>query len=105
MSFPFILVAAVILVSAMASYLNYKIFRFSNSIGITFASLLISTTVIICLKFFPAAFIPIKTILSGIDFHSVIIDGMLGYLLFAAALHINTVDFKKQIYQVLHPKE
>lgn len=101
MSFPFILVAAVILVSAMASYLNYKIFKFSNSIGITFASLLISTTVIICLKFFPADFIPIKTILSGIDFHSVIIDGMLGYLLFAAALHINTVDFKKQLSPII----
>ncbi|WP_437936903.1 cation:proton antiporter domain-containing protein [Sorangium sp. So ce341] len=47
-------------------------------------------------ELFPEVEAEAKEHLSGIDFNKTLMQGMLGFLLFAAALHVNLADLKKQ---------
>jgi CPA1 family monovalent cation:H+ antiporter len=90
-----ILFAMLVIITALASYLNYKIFKLPKTIGLTIITLFISIFVVIMLNIFPVLFTPINKILSGVNFKETVLNVMLGYLLFSGALHVNTLDLKK----------
>ncbi len=88
-------IAAILLtLTAVFAWTNHKIIRLPNTIGLLVMGLLASL-VLVGLEFvFPAIplFHELAMIVRGIDFSGALLDGMLAFLLFAGALH---VDFSK----------
>ncbi len=85
-------IAALLIVLAAASgALNYLVLRLPSSIGILVMSLLASLAILAFDRVFPQVGIAdqVRMIVTGIDFSEALLEGMLGLLLFAGALHVN----------------
>ena len=87
-----------ILVSACAlfSYINYKFIKLPTTIGIMAISLAFSTLLLLM----PALGFDIldtaQNVVNSIDFSEALLHGMLSFLLFAGALHVNLGELKNQ---------
>lgn len=91
-----------ITLAALFSYLNYRYIKLPTTIGIMLIALIMSAILIISGKLgLESLFIHAETILRGIDFHQTLMNGMLSFLLFAGALHVNLNDLAKQKWLVL----
>ncbi|MFK5915441.1 MAG: sodium:proton antiporter [Woeseiaceae bacterium] len=90
-------IAILLTLSAVFSYLNYRFIKLPTAIGIMLISLVLSLVLLLSGKIglFDLTS-QAQTLISGIDFHETLIDGMLSFLLFAGALHINLNELKKQ---------
>ena len=85
----FDMVALLLTLAATFSLINYKTIKLPNGIGIMLIGLLMSIALIISNKigFFTTE--SIQAIFSQIDFNDAVLNGMLSFLLFAGALHVN----------------
>ena len=90
-------IAILLTLSAVFSYINYRFIKLPTAIGIMLISLVLSLLLLISgkLDFFDVSH-QAKTLIEGIDFHTTLINGMLSFLLFAGALHINLNELNKQ---------
>jgi CPA1 family monovalent cation:H+ antiporter len=95
------LFAMLVTITAIAGYTNHKYLKLPKTIGLTIISIAISLLVMLSLKIIPGLFDPVHDLLSGIDFRKIVLEGMLSYLLFAGALHVNLVDLRKQMLAVI----
>jgi CPA1 family monovalent cation:H+ antiporter len=95
-------IAILLTLSAVFSYLNYRFIKLPTAIGIMLISLVLSLLLIISgkLGFFDVSH-QASTLIASIDFHETLIDGMLSFLLFAGALHINLNELSKQKWVIL----
>ena len=84
-------VSLIITLSALLAYLNIRILKLPSTIGIMVLSLLLSVILLVIGSASPAAGL-MKNLLVQIDFSDFLLDFMLGFLLFAGALH---TDIKK----------
>jgi monovalent cation:H+ antiporter, CPA1 family len=89
------LIAILICVTAAASYINFRYIKLPKSIGLTILTLAISLIILTLISFSQHWALPVKKALSGINFNATVMDGMLSFLLFASALHINTLEMSK----------
>lgn len=89
--------ALLITLAALFSYLNYRFIRLPNTIGIMIISLVISLVMLLVgkLGWNELIFLTNK-VLRSIDFHETLMQGMLSFLLFAGALHVNLNDLRQQ---------
>lgn len=89
--------ALLITLAALFSYLNYRFVRLPNTIGIMIISLLMSLVMLLVgkLGWNELIFLTNK-VLRSIDFHETLMQGMLSFLLFAGALHVNLNDLRQQ---------
>ncbi|MGA9521972.1 MAG: sodium:proton antiporter [Myxococcaceae bacterium] len=92
----FQLIAALLSLAALFSYLNYRLLKLPTTIGLMLIAMAFSLVLVAVGEFRPAVVERAKAILSGIDFNKTLMQGMLGFLLFASALHVNLADLKKQ---------
>jgi monovalent cation:H+ antiporter, CPA1 family len=90
----FQIIAVILTVAAAGGYLNYRYIGFPATIGHMGFALLLSLTAIAAGKLGWLDIEPIRDVVNGIDFSQVVLHGMLSYLLFAGALHINFNDLK-----------
>lgn len=92
----FEVVALLITLTAVFSYINFSYLRLPTTIGVMLISLLFSLLLIILrsigLDFTQYA----GQILGQIDFDKTLMQGLLSYLLFAGALHVNLEDLARQ---------
>src|SRR4051812_3530964 len=86
------IITALITISALISYLNYRILRLPGTIGVIAISVILSLVITIFGKTLPLAFNFITELTNSIDFPKALLDIMLGFLLFASALQF---DFEK----------
>jgi len=96
--------AAVILVaSAALGWLNHRIIKMPHTIGMLIMSLAASVTVIGADALFPGIGIEAeaKLLMSNVDFADTLMKGMLAYLLFAGALHVDLTTFRKRRTPIL----
>ncbi len=97
---PFHIIAALMSLAAVFAYLNYRFLKMPMSIGLMLLSLLFSISFIVLDAFgVPVKGVAIKLV-SGIDFSKVLLEGMLGLLLFAGALHVNLNDLVEQKIEI-----
>lgn len=90
-------IALLLTLAALFSYLNERFLRLPSTIGIMLISLLLSVVLLLTGKFgLPAMQVEAQNFLRGIDFHQTLMHGMLSFLLFAGALHINLNELAKQ---------
>ncbi len=93
--FSFLNVTAVIItLAALFGYINHRWLGLPHAIGIVVIALLASLSAIAIDAIFPALALQeaVRPILANIDFHDVLMKGMLSFLLFAGALHVNLGD-------------
>ena len=77
-------------VTALFAYINYKFVRLPVTIGIMINSLIFSLLMVLLSKAGVTMGIEYtEKLLSGVDFDATLMEGMLSFLLFAGALHIN----------------
>lgn len=95
------LVAFLVCVTALASFLNYHLVKLPKTIGLTIISLSLSLGLMFLVGVGAHWVEVISTSLASINFSDTVINGMLSYLLFAGALHINAVELKRHRKMVI----
>lgn len=95
------LAAILITLSALFSYLNHRYIGLPTTIGVMLIALLFSLTLIFIGEMGIAQFDDVaERLLSGVDFDTTLMHGMLSFLLFAGALHVDLSDLRQQKWVV-----
>ncbi len=90
-------IALLLTLAALFSYLNERFLHLPTTIGIMLISLVLSFSMLVVGKLgWPVLQVEARHFLEGVDFHQALMQGMLSFLLFAGALHINLNDLAKQ---------
>lgn len=90
------IIAFLVTLSALFSYINYRFLKLPMSIGVMIIALFLSLCLILMGLVVPGVEESAMTLLGNIDFEKFLLRGMLGYLLFAGALHVNINDLREQ---------
>ena len=101
--FSFLNAAAVIVtLAALFGYINHRWLGLPHAIGIVGIALLASLGAIAIDAIFPSLALQdaVRPILANIDFHDVLMKGMLSFLLFAGALHVNLGDLMSRKWAI-----
>ena len=96
----FQIIAAILTFAALGSYINYKYIHLPATIGHMAFALVMSLVVIAVGELSFVDIDPIKEIIDQIDFSGLLLHGMLSFLLFAGALHINLHDLNNVKWSV-----
>ena len=96
----FEITAVLVILAALASYLNYRLIRLPNTIGIMVITLALSVLVILASSLGLSLEAGAHKILDAIDLEEALLHGMLGFLLFAGALHINLNHLGEQKWTI-----
>lgn len=95
------LAAICIVVTALLAYLNQRFVRLPLGIGVMAMALSLSFAIVLLSNVgFPGLRKYEETFLQSIDFSDVLMQGMLSFLLFAGALHVNLDALKRYRWQV-----
>jgi CPA1 family monovalent cation:H+ antiporter len=86
---------------AIFGYLNYRVARLPDIIGITAIGLVVSIIVAVIGTFNPDVAQWAQRAVAGINFSEVVFHGMLGMLLFAGSLHVNLGDITREKWVIL----
>ena len=92
----FNILAILITLSAGFSYINHRFIRLPNTIGLMIMALLVSLGLVLLGPFSFGLKAEAHRLLANIDFDETLLHGMLSFLLFAGALHVNLADLAKQ---------
>ena len=93
---PFEILAALLSLSAVCAWANSRFLRLPPTIGVMILTLLVSLAVVVLGQFAPGVEAQAERLIGQIDFNQTVLHGMLGFLLFAGALHINLSDLSSQ---------
>jgi len=89
--------AILISISALFAYINHRFIGLPTTIGVMIIAMLTSLFVYVLGLIGLGDFHSKATeLLAGIDFNKTLLHGMLSFLLFAGALHVNLNDLRKQ---------
>jgi CPA1 family monovalent cation:H+ antiporter len=97
----FEIIAILFTLSALFSFINYRFLGLPNTIGLMLIGLLFSLLLIAISWFVPASRQWAVVMLIQIDFNETLLHGMLSFLLFAGALHVNINDLRQQFTIIL----
>ncbi|MBU1711658.1 MAG: sodium:proton antiporter [Proteobacteria bacterium] len=97
----FEITAILMVLTALFSYINYRVLRMPTTIGVMFIALVVSLGIVtlgwIGIDIGQAG---IARILEAIDFNQALLHGMLSFLLFAGAMHIKLDDLMSQKWAI-----
>ncbi len=96
----YLLLVILMTLSAAFSYINYRFIKMPFVIGIFFLSALLSLVILSSKSWDIEHYEEIKNVIEHTDFSRIILDVMLGFLLFAGSLHTRWDHIKKQIRPV-----
>ena len=96
-------VAAILIsVSALFAYVNHRFLGLPTTIGVMVIAMMASLLIyVVSLLGFGDFHSQATHLLEGIDFNRTLLHGMLSFLLFAGALHVNLSDLSKQKWIIL----
>jgi len=97
---PFETFAVLISLAAVFGYVNYRWLRLPTTIGLMSMALVASLLLIWIGQFSPGLLEFAHELLGSIDFNQTLMHGMLGFLLFAGALHVDLNDLREQKWVV-----
>jgi CPA1 family monovalent cation:H+ antiporter len=97
----FEIIAVLLTLSAFFSFINYRFLKLPNTIGVMLIGLLFSVFLLTISRFFPESKQWAVAMLVQIDFDETLLHGMLSFLLFAGALHVNINDLRQQFRIIL----
>lgn len=91
----------VIALSALFGYINVRLLKLPNTIGLMIVAILFTAVLLISSLFSPTLIHSARSLIQSINFEEVLMDVMLGFLLFAGAMHTNFDQLKVQRWPVL----
>lgn len=92
----FHILAILISLSAVFSYLNYRYLKLPTVIGLMLIAMLASLLVLLLGPLTQGIEEQAVVLLATVDFDETLLHGMLSFLLFAGALHVNLADLARQ---------
>ena len=92
--------AAILVVAAIASYINTRYLRWPPTVGLLVIALLGSLAVIFLGSLDIISLSDAERIVEAINFEEVLLNGMLAFLLFAGALHVDLDRLRSQKFVV-----
>lgn len=93
-------IAALISVAALGAYVNYRLFKWPTTIGLMGVTLAGSLLLVLLSHAGIIQIQQLATFVRAIEFDEVLLHGMLAFLLFAGALHVNLTDLKNALLPV-----
>jgi CPA1 family monovalent cation:H+ antiporter len=97
----FLITSILVFLSAAFGYINLRVFKLPNTIGLTLITILFTLGVFALSYYDDTLFEAERFIISKIDFKVVLLDIMLSFLLFAGALHTDLNKLREQRWPVL----
>jgi len=97
---PIEIAALLIVVTALFSYLNHRYLGLPTTIGVMLIALVFSLVLIALSQLGLRTEEMAERLLASIDFDETVLHGMLGFLLFAGALHVDLDDLLRQRWVV-----
>jgi CPA1 family monovalent cation:H+ antiporter len=94
----FNILAILVTLSASFSYINHRFIRLPTTIGLMVIALLVSLGLIALPPLGFGLKEDARLLLASVDFDETLLHGMLSFLLFAGALHVNLADLARQKY-------
>ncbi len=100
---PFDAAAVLVVLAATLGYLNYRFVKLPSSIGLTIMGAVSSLAVVGLDHVLPNSTVSTQVVafIAGIDFQTALMDGMLSFLLFAGALHVDWQEMRRGRWPVL----
>ena len=92
----FEIVSLLLCLAAVFAYINYKYIKLPTTIGIMLLSLLFSLALLLFGELGFSLDEEATKLVKSIDFNEALLHGMLSFLLFAGALHVNLNDLREQ---------
>ena len=89
------IITFIICLGALFSYVNFRFIKWPPTIGIMALSLLFSIVLISTATLFPAVSATLIHSIAAIDFHSLLMNVLLSFLLYAGSMHIDAKNLKK----------
>jgi CPA1 family monovalent cation:H+ antiporter len=90
----------IISICALFAYINARLIKLPPAIGIMVLSLLFSVLLITAGKLVPSFTATVVQMVGAINFHRLLMQVMLSFLLFAGSIHINAAALRKQLLPV-----
>lgn len=97
----FTIVSILMVLVSIFAYLNTRFLKLQTTIGTMIISILFSLGILGLSKLFPDLIKFEKNIVGEIDFQKLLLDGLLSFMLFAGALHVNFNDLKSQKWKIV----
>ena len=92
----FNIISILISLTAAFAYLNYRFIRLPSAIGLTVVALVVSLGVAVFGRFQPDMVLWARQLVAHIDFTEAVFHGLLSFLLFAGAIHVNLNEMAQQ---------
>ena len=87
--------------AAVLSFINHKVLRLPTTIGLMLLALLLSAGLTLSARLYPQFDDFARQVVASIDFNDTLMHGLLGFLLFAGALHVQLAHLRKQTWLIL----
>jgi len=99
---PFDAAAILIVLSALLGWINHRYFRLPGTVAMTLMGAVASLAVIGADAFVQGSHISarVSQFLQDVDFHDTLMNGMLSFLLFAGALHVDIDHLRRGRWQI-----
>ena len=97
----YFIATVLVFLSAIFGYINVRFLKMPNTIGLMIMTIFFTLSVLLLSYFDPTLLNIEKSIISSIDFKTVLLDEMLSFLLFAGALHTNFEQLKIQRWPII----
>lgn len=88
-------------ISALFNFINYKWLKLPSTIGLLILSLIFIIPIILSRSIFPEFYQFFCDIIINADFKTLLLDGILSFMLFAGALHVNIGALAKEKKSIL----
>lgn len=100
---PFDAAAILIVLAATLGYANYRFLGLPSTVGLTVMGAVASILVVAVDRALPGSTLAesLTSFLGRIDFHKTLMEGMLSFLLFAGALHVNWTHMREGRWPIL----
>src|SRR5579884_3304190 len=93
--------AIMTVLAALFAYVNYRFIKLPGTIGIMLISLVCSLALVLIGLIDPKPLEGVIRVVRSIDLYTVIMKMMLGFLLFAGAIHLDGAQLRAQRWPIL----
>lgn len=95
--------AILIVLAAVLGYANFRLLKLPSTVGLTVMGAVASILVVLYDRALPSSTLAesLSTFLRDLDFHATLMEGMLSFLLFAGAMHVDWTHMHKGRWPIL----
>jgi CPA1 family monovalent cation:H+ antiporter len=99
---PFELISILLVLTAGFAWTNHRLIGLPDTVGLLVMGLAASFVLLLVERFFPAVqlYEQVGAILQQVDFQRTVLEGMLAFLLFAGALHVDISALRQRAWAV-----